>query len=117
MRSQITRIPILAFLAAIALSVAAAGAAQAEGPSWINKSGKLTAIKKTKSENKGAFKLSGATAIKCEKETDTGELVPTDPGLDRSKVTFSVCSAEGKPTCAATGIGISKGFWRRRDRS
>lgn len=99
------RIMGLAIVAVFALSAVVAGAAQAEGPSWINSGGKLTANKKIKSVNVSSLKLTGAAPITCTGETNTGELIAHDPGEDTATVTFTGCTGAENTGCTTTGAG------------
>jgi hypothetical protein len=96
---------MLSLLAVFAFSVIAATAAQAN-PSWIDKTGtKIAASKNILSENVGVLKLTGAAAVECKKESDTGVLKTA--GEDETEITFKECHATGKAGCTATGVGIS----------
>lgn len=102
---------LVAMLAVFAFSAVAAGAAQAAGgPVWITKNTILP--KKIKSESLAGkkFTLTGPANVECQKEKDTGELIGGNPGTDKTTVTFSECSLEGKKVseCSATGLGEVK---------
>jgi hypothetical protein len=62
------------------------------------------------SKNVGTFTLGvpGLINMECKSETNTGELIGGNPGTDKSTITFSECTQEGKPECHATGAGEAK---------
>ena len=104
-----TRMTALSLFAAFALSAVASGAAQAAGgPVWIHKGKTMlgeTEKLALKSVNVGAFNLKSSLAtIECKKEKNTGELIGSNPGTDKSTITFEECSVEGK-TVAQCGAG------------